>query len=139
MISIEQLQDANSNEFKKYVSAVTRENRPQRHKFYNETVLHAKQMGVHIEGKKPKELLHLNRPNEPEEVRHYRLKTWKPITKSFSDKIISTVSRIFNPRFFRLEFPENPNKIPEDQDLGKYLTEDLGSISQSGYLYVKPF
>lgn len=137
MITIEEILKAEGQNFNKYVQAIIKEGRgSKRHKFYKETVKHAEEMGVHIEGFLPTLLLELKRPNEPPEVREYRLQIWKAVTKSASDKIINTVSRIFNKKFFRVEFPENPSIVPAEEELGKFFTENYG-IYRSIWLFIK--
>lgn len=93
------------------------------HKYYDKTVDHAKEMGVHVEGETPEALLKLNRPNEQPEIREYRLKSYEPVTQSLSEKVINTVNKIFNPRLWSFKFPEMSGTVGEDT-LEKYLTED---------------
>ena len=118
------------------IKAILSGGKPHRHKYYKETVEHAKQMGVHVEGDTPKSLLEEKRPNEPENVRKYRLDVWKNVTESLAGKIINTVAKIFDPRLFRMEFAERPSRIPEAEDLQKYLTEDFG-IWKSIWVYIR--
>lgn len=133
---IKEIQTASGVIFKKYVEDIITGNDPKRHKFYKKTVESAEQMGVHIEGFVPDKLLKMKRPNEPKEVRDYRLEIWKAVTKSASDKIVNTVNRIFNPRFFRITFPEKPSIIPENEDLGNFLSSNYG-IYRSLWIFVR--
>jgi len=121
-----------------YISAVTKEKEPKRHEFYYESVDHARTMGVHVEGREPTELLKIYRPNEPAESRKYRLENWKPVTTSLSNKIINTVNRIFNPKLFRIEYPDNllPEAIPEDESLDSYYNENYG-IYQNIWVFIR--
>jgi len=91
-----------------------------RHPFYDETVTHARDMGVHVEGETPEFLLNITRPNEQEEIKKYRLDTYQPVTQSLSEKVINVVNKIFNPRLWTFEFPEQSGK----DTLAQYLTED---------------
>jgi hypothetical protein len=91
-----------------------------RHPYYKKTTDHARDMGVHVEGETPEHLLNINRPNEQEEIKRYRLETYQPVTKSLSDKVVNTVNKIFNPRLWSIEFPE----MNTGDTLAKYLTED---------------
>jgi hypothetical protein len=91
-----------------------------RHKYYQKTVDHARDMGVHVEGETPKHLLEINRPNEQEEIKQYRLDTYEPVTQSLSEKVVNTVNKIFNPRLWSVEYPEQQG----NDTLAQYLTED---------------
>jgi hypothetical protein len=97
-----------------------------KHYFYPETVEHAQAMGVHVEGNKPTKLLEINRPNEPDDVKKYRLEVYRPKTKSLSEKVVNTVNRIFNPRLFHITYPESPSaSIPDNKWIGTYMTEGI--------------
>lgn len=50
-------------------------------------------MIVHTRGEKPKELLEINRPNEPKEIIKYRLDTYFPITK---DPILKALNSTYH-------------------------------------------
>lgn len=91
-----------------------------RHPFYDKTVTHAEEMGVHVEGETPEKLLNINRPNEEPKIKEYRLATYEPVTQSLSEKVINVVNKIFNPRLWTFEFPEQSGK----DTLAQYLTED---------------
>lgn len=112
-----------SKEFFKKISTKIKDVK-NRHDCYQEVVEHAKKMSVHFYGNKPYELLEEYRPHEQQDIRDYRLKIWKPITKSLSDKIINTVNKILNPRYFTVNFGDFPSKLfDERQHLGNYLTQ----------------
>ena len=137
MITVEEITRAEGKNFNDYVKQIVKTgSTPKRHKFYKQTVKAAAQMGVHIEGFEPKALLEIKRPNEPKEVREYRLSIWKAVTKSASDKVINTVGRIFNKKFFRVEFPENPSIVPDSEDLGKFFNEHYG-VYRSIWIFIK--
>ena len=93
-----------------------------RHTYYDKTVTHAEEMGVHVEGDKPEKLLNINRPNEQKEIKEYRLKTYEPVTQSLSEKVINTVNKIFNPRLWNLNFEDMP--MFKENSLAEYITED---------------
>ena len=82
-----------------------------KHKYYEKTVEHANAMGVHVNGEKPTSLLEEKRPNEPSDVRDYRLKVWKNITESLSGKVLHTISKIFDPKLFRIKYPDSPSGL----------------------------
>jgi hypothetical protein len=126
MISIEDLNEGQGKDFAAYVEEIMKENEPKRHLFYAKTVEHAEDMGVHVEGDLPKKLLEENRPNEPIDVRKYRISVWKAITESLTDKIFNTLAKIFNPKGFILELPENPGKVKEEESLARYLNTEYG-------------
>lgn len=101
-------------------------NKKMSHKYYEKTVVHAEDMGVHVNGDKPEKLLNIQRPNEDPQVKDYRLNIWEPVTKSSSEKVINTLNKVFNPRLFSIDFP------PMTTDsLAEYLLENYpfyGSI-----------
>jgi len=106
-------------EFTTYLDGIFKD---KRHRYYDETVEHAVNMGIHVDGDPPTKLLEEKRPNEAEEIRAYRLEVYKPITKAVSRKVISILGRIFNERRFSVIIPDVPNKkIKEDNGLREYL------------------
>lgn len=111
-----------TKEFNEYIYGIV--NGEIRHEYYDKTVEHHEAMEVHVEGKSPDKLLEINRPNEPAEVKEYRLKVYKPVTKSLSDKVVNTFARILNPRLYRIEFKDPPPQVREGEDIHEYLTED---------------
>ena len=119
-----------------YIQSITRRTNPKRHKFYKKTVLHAHEMGVHVEGFLPKKILEEKRPNESKESADYRLAVWKAVTKSLSDKIINTVNRIFNPKFFKVEWASDPSNVSEEDGLATYMLEDFG-IYRSVWIFIR--
>lgn len=90
------------------------------HKFYKKTVDHAEDMGIHVEGETPEKLLNINRPNEQDEVKKYRLDSYQPVTQSLSEKVVNTVNKVFNPRLWEFQFPD----MTTENTLAKYLLED---------------
>lgn len=115
-----------TKEFDEKVFEILRANSKERHKFYNETVEHASAMGVHVEGILPEKLLNVNRPNEPGDVKKYRLEVYRPKTKSLSEKVVNTVARIFNPRLYSITWYPSPTAAISEQDwIDKYLMEEL--------------
>ena len=115
---------------------ITTGGKPLRHRYYDETVIQAEQMGVHVEGKTPKLLLDQKRPNEPGDIRNYRLRIWKNVTESLSGKVLHTIAKIFDPKVFRVQFPENPSIVPDDESLENYLNENYG-IYKSIWVFVR--
>lgn len=113
-----------TKEFSDFIRDILNKNKKKVHKYYDKTVDHAKRMGVHVNGDSPDDLLKINRPNEPENVRKYRLDVYKPVTKSLCDKVVNTVARILNPRLYRIEFKDRPARIKEGEGIETYLSED---------------
>ena len=52
-------------------------------------------MEVHTDEKKPVRLLETRRPNEPEDVKEYRIKIYQPITRKGIDKAKDITARVF--------------------------------------------
>lgn len=94
------------------------------HKYYDKAKAHQKEMAVHVSGDSPGQLLKKQRPNEPDDILDYRIDIWQPITKPEYGKIQAVINRIFNPRYYSIDFKDRPARIPEDADLEKYLLEN---------------
>ena len=118
-----------------YIEKVTSVNSPLRHKFYDITVKQEKELSVHFRGRKPIDILEKNRPNEPDDIKKYRLEVWENVTESMGGKVISSSAKIFDPKQFKIEFPENPTSS-QDGDLGRYMTEDFG-IYRSIWIFIQ--
>lgn len=86
-----------------------------RHPLYEETVEHAKAMGVHIYGEKPLYLLERSRPREDDEVQSYRIENYEPTTKAGADKAIDIVGKIFNPTLYSITWKDQSKEIKELQ------------------------
>lgn len=120
------LPEYGTKEFNEQLQDILKGNSKNRHEFYHETCEHAEAMGVHVEGLKPEKLLNINRPNEPGDVKKYRLEVYRPKTKSLSEKVINTVNRIFNPRLYHITWYPSPTPVIRDEEwIDKYLTEEL--------------
>lgn len=102
---------SNDGEVVTYLRDLSKQTNPLRHPGYDETVKHADHLAVHVYGKTPKELLEERRPNEPEEIKTYRLKIFKPITKSRCKKILNVLSRINNNKNYHITYPEPSAKV----------------------------
>ncbi len=102
------------------------------HQNYTDNVQQAKEMGVHLKGDSPIELLEAYRPNEPTEIRDYRLNIYEPITKSQGKKIVNTLSKIQQSSNYTIKFPEQKN-VSESDNLETYTTEEypfFGSVEK---------
>jgi hypothetical protein len=119
------LPEYGTDDFNKAIAEALKKN-GKRHDFYKKTVEHHEAMEVHVEGDEPTRLLNINRPNEPGDVKKYRLQVYKPKTKSSSDKVINTVNKIFNPRLYHIDWHESPTQSIKEKDwIGKYMTEGI--------------
>ena len=102
------------------------------HPNYYQNVEQAKQMGVHLKGDNPADLLEAYRPNEPQEIRDYRLNIYEPITKSQGKRIVNVLSKIQQSSNYTIQFPEQKN-VPEEENLQQYTTLDypfFGSVEK---------
>lgn len=68
---------------------------------------HACEMGVHLNGDRPTELLERVRPREDPEITAYRLASYEPTTKSRADKGVSLTSKIFHPKLSAIKPANN--------------------------------
>jgi hypothetical protein len=92
------------------------------HVNYEYNVEQSKQMAVHLKGDRPTDLLEAYRPNEPKEIRDYRLNIYEPITKSQGKKIVNVLSKIQQSSNYTIKYPEQ-NNVPEEDNLENYTTE----------------
>ena len=123
--------DLESQEFKDYIEELTKQGKPLRHSYYHESVERMEEMGIHMTGDDPKELLRKKRPNESQEARDYRLDVYKPKTKASASKVVSVINRIYNDRLFSIEYKDDLEK----DTLEEYLTEDMpGYTSLMNYI-----
>jgi hypothetical protein len=97
---------------------------------YEENVNQASEMGVHLKGDAPTDLLEAYRPNEPAEVRNYRISIYEPITQGEGKRIVNVLSKIQKSSNYSIQFPEQTNVNPEE-NLEQYCTKDypfFGSV-----------
>lgn len=64
-------------------------------------------MIVHTRGVKPKELLELKRPNEPQDIRDYRLANYRPVTKHGINQAIDGVYRMLYGSNYSITYSDN--------------------------------
>lgn len=91
----------------------------QRHSYYAEAARLARDMSVHVYGRKPEELLNRVRPGEDDAIKEYRISNYEPTTKAPCGKAIKIVSKIFNPNLSSIVFKDNENS----QRLKEYTME----------------
>lgn len=102
---------------------------------YVHAVKHAKEMGVHLNGDRPIELLERVRPREDPEITAYRLQSYEPTTKSRADKGVSLTSKIFHPKLSAVKPADNKQgqqlyeyamvEYPEYNSVFSYLADYL--------------
>ena len=95
------------------------------------------QLGVHIYGDKPTEILEQYRPGETAEIKKYRLAAYKPKPKAEFDKALNVLYSIFNPKLFHISYPEAPKFLGEEDTLKNYINEDFPCGFGSLLQYVK--
>lgn len=99
-----------------------------RHYFYKDTVKYCDSFKPHSEGCYPQELIECRRPNEPIEVKEYREKIWKPITKPTFGKIVSSLAKIRRSQDWSVKYPldqDQFSKISEEESLEEYCEKDF--------------
>jgi hypothetical protein len=120
------LPERNTEDFKEYLLEIGKNNKAKRHQYYEDTVELSAQMGVHVTGDDPKKLLDIKRPNEDEEAKEYRLKSYKPKTKASASKAASIINRIYNERLFAITFKDDPSgAINPEESFQKYIEKDM--------------
>lgn len=102
---------------------------------YVEACKHAREMGVHLNGDRPTELLERVRPREDPEITAYRLLSYEPTTKSRADKGVSLTSKIFHPKLSAIKPANNKQgeqlyeyamvEYPEYNSVFNYLSDYL--------------
>jgi len=78
----------------------SKQNRPQ---VKDEWVDAFEQMTVHTRKYKPKKLIDNLRPNEPKEIKDYRLSTHQPITHASINEAIIRAAKILNQSHYSVE------------------------------------
>ena len=121
------------NELLNYISRLVDGNAI--HLNYYDNVEQSKQMGVHLKGDRPTDLLEAYRPNEPQEIRDYRLNVYEPITKSQGKRVVNVLSKIQQSSNYTIKFPEQ-NNVPTEENLESYTNENypfFGSVESWGF------
>ena len=77
---------------------------------YKEAVEHAEEVEVHACGDFPVKLIGFNFPNESNEEKIYRQKSFQPITKPYWAKAISSTNRIWSEQNFKIDWKEDKTK-----------------------------
>lgn len=100
-----------------------------RHPLYHEACRLAKEMSVHIFGKRPDELLARVRPGEDEEIKQYRLENYEPTTKAPAGRAIKITSKIFNPNLSSIVFPAENTNAKRLQEYTMFYYPNYNSIT----------
>lgn len=75
----------------------------------------------HSDGKAPLNIIQRQRPNEPDEVREFRLAIWEPITQPTFSSVVSSLSKIRRSSDWSIIYPkEDFSKIREGDELNAY-------------------
>jgi hypothetical protein len=95
-------------------------------RYYKEAVDQAVSFSYHSDGAYPKELIECRRPNEPEDVKEYRCKIWKPKTKPTFTRLLSSLGKIRRSSDWSIKFPPASDfpKIAESETLEEYTTKN---------------
>ncbi|GGH42876.1 hypothetical protein GCM10007423_39850 [Dyadobacter endophyticus] len=98
------------------------------HKFYQESIDHAK-LVESVFGDAYPEFLQVDRPKEKDKPSHrkFREAIYKAVTKPFRRRLIRTLSAIRNADDFTIEFPQVESTIPFNETLNFYTTENFGA------------
>lgn len=93
-----------------------------RHSNYANTVELAKKLTIHADGETPKELIEERRPSEPEEVKKYRCKIYKPITRTPVNKVITSLSKIRRSPDWQINYKQDavPPQVATGESLQDY-------------------
>jgi len=95
---------------------------PQFNPIYEESVAHAKEMSVHIEGVFPYKLLKEKAPNQDPAEWKYQKEIYLPITMPFFEKALSKLNRIWGNNW-NINYKEDATEFSEDT-LKTYLEND---------------
>lgn len=78
----------------------------------------------HSDGATPLRIIERQRPNEPDEVRDFRLAIWEPITQPIFTRVLSSLSKIRRSSDWSIIYPkEQFSKIREGDELEAYCEE----------------
>lgn len=101
--------------------------------YFEDAVSKAAQFAPHADGVYPQELIECRRPNEPEEVKEYRCKIWKPKTKPSFTKILLSLSKIRRSSDWSIKYPQEQfSKVRDGETLEQYCEKKypfFGSIT----------
>lgn len=99
----------------------------------------------HSDGVYPKELIELQRPNEPDVVKEYREKIWQPISQPPFSKILSSLGKIRRSSDWGVKYPKEEvfSRIAEGEELEAYMEKNFPHFgSATNWLFsamLKPY
>lgn len=99
------------------------------HHFYARSVEITNKIEAHSKGKYPKEILDIIRPNETPDQKNYRKQAWRPVTKTYFSKAVSTFGKIKKAEDWEVKFEYENKSIPEKESLEQYTDEDFPNFS----------
>lgn len=80
----------------------------------------------HSDGKPPLNIIQRQRPNEPDEVREFRIAIWEPITQPTFSSVVSSLSKIRRSSDWSIIYPkEQFGKIREGDELESYCEKNF--------------
>lgn len=91
------------------------------------TVKIARRLAPHVFGEDPVEIISKQRPNEPDDVKKYRVDVWEPETTAFFGRFFNVVSRIGAPSAFAITYPPSPSIIGDDS-FEQYAENEYGDF-----------
>ncbi len=96
---------------------------------YTEATAHSREIEVHASGQFPKNLLYHTFPNETEDEKNYRQKTFQPITEPYWKKAIRSLNRVWSEQNYSVKWGTN-------EDAQTYFTQQL-PLYQNVFSYFK--
>jgi hypothetical protein len=96
---------------------------------YTRAKQHSEEIEVHAAGQFPAALLSHTFPNETEEEKHYRKKTFQPITTPYWKKAVRSLNRVWSEQNFGI-------KWGTDEEVRSYFTQQL-PLHQNIFSYFK--
>jgi hypothetical protein len=89
--------------------------------FYKECVAKHTDFLPHSDGERPTKIIDKQRPNEPDNVKQFRLDIWEPITKPTFARLVSSLSKIRRSSDWSIIYPADDfNKIRQGNELEEY-------------------
>lgn len=96
---------------------------PYKHECYDKANKIHEVLEIHSKGEKPTELLRKARPNEEPKYQTWREERWTPVTKTYFQKAITTLSKIRKAEDWNYGFKEEKNAYIKKESFRDYLTK----------------
>lgn len=97
---------------------------PYRHECYAKANEIHENLEIHSKGEKPTKLLRKARPNEEEKYKAWREERWTPVTKTYFQKALTTLSKIRKAEDWNYGFKEETNAFVKKQSFREYHTKN---------------